>query len=217
MKSMRTNYKGLLISSGESDKATWPEFLAANRLLLVYTVIFLSGTLLGMIIYMVSKSVIADDLSTILEIHKIAGGFSGVISALCSSCFSTILLLAFLYLTGLSACGAPFAVLVPLFYGLGLGLSEAYYYSQGMTGLFIAALLVAPHCLIAAVALVLGSMESVRMSLLFSKQLLPNGILGGLWMDYKLFTSRFLVFLCMAFASGILDVCMRLIFASLFI
>ena len=59
------------------------------------------------------------------------GGMSGLLS----SCLSPLILLGLLFLVGLSACGAPVILLVPLFYGLGLGMTEAYYYSTGAAGI----------------------------------------------------------------------------------
>ncbi len=191
-------------------------FFAANRQLFLFTVLFLVGTLLGLIVYALSHVVIGKELQTMLEVREIPSTFQAGMSALFSSSFSTILLLALLYLCGLSACGAPFAVLVPIFFGLGLGMTEAYYYSTGAAGIAVTALMVVPHYLIAAVALVLGSMESVRMSLLFSRQILPGASMGGLWGDFKLYSVRFLVFLGLAFLAGVVDVGMRLLFSGLF-
>ena len=57
---------------------------------------------------------------------------------------------------------------------MGLGLTEAYYSAIGIKGYIACALLIVPHYLIAAIALLYGSMESIRMSLLLSRQLLPR-------------------------------------------
>lgn len=216
MKWKRTNPKRLSMPSvGGKALSSWTDFIAANRLLLLFTLLFLGGVLLGVLIFALSESLLAGDLGMMLAVGTIEGGFGGCVTALFSSCFSILMLLALMFLFGLSACGAPFAVLVPLFFGMGLGLTEAYYFSMGLRGLAISALLIVPHYLIAAVALLLGSMESIRMSLLFSRQLLPGGGMGGLWADFKMYCVRYLVFLCLALASGVADVCLRLLFGPL--
>ena len=115
-----------------------------------------------------------------------------------------------LFLAGLSTYGAPVTVLVPIFFGLGVGLTEAYYYGAGRPGILFVALLVVPRTLIAATALLMGCSESLRMSLLLSGQLLPNAHCGGLWLDFRLYCVRFLVFFGLAFAAGVVDVCLRL-------
>lgn len=212
-----TNRYPLLSSSGAAERQkSFVEFITANRQLLLFCLLFIGGVLLGVIVYGLSRVLITGELSTILEGHVITGGLEGCVSELFSSCFSTILLLALLFLCGLSACGALFSVIVPVFFGLGLGLTEAYYYSTGVAGMIATGLLVVPHYLIAAAALLLGTMESVRMSLLFSRQLLPGGSIGSLWEDFRLYCARFLVFAGIAFASGVVDVCLRLLFGQLF-
>jgi hypothetical protein len=213
----RTNSGRLASASGVAAKtvASWAEFLAANRLMVLFSMVFLAGAVLGVVIYAMSDSAIARELGTILEVRAVIGGFKDGVTALFSSSFSTILLLALLFLCGLSACGAPFAAVVPLFFGMGLGLTEAYYSAIGIKGYIACALLIVPHYLIAAIALLYGSMESIRMSLLLSRQLLPEGGMGGLWQDFKMYCVRFLVYLMLAFASGVVDILTRLIFGSL--
>lgn len=209
-------YRGAGAPQAPPARQPLSRFFAANRQLLLFTLLFVIGTLLGIVVYALSHTVVGEELRTMLEVRAVPSTFRSGMSALFSSCFSTILLLAVLFLCGLSACGAPFACLVPIFFGLGLGMSEAYYYSTGTAGIAVVALLVAPHTLIAAAALVLGSMESVRMSLLFSRQILPGASIGGLWGDFKLYSVRFLLFLGLAFFAGVVDVGMRLLFSRLF-
>ncbi|HBT64784.1 MAG TPA: hypothetical protein DEB10_09025 [Ruminococcaceae bacterium] len=214
----RTNYSRASSASDYAAKAvaSWAEFLAANRLLVLFSMVFLAGSVLGVMIYALSGSIIGEELGTILEVRAIIGGFRDGVSALFSSIFSTILLLALLFLCGLSACGAPFATVVPLFFGMGLGLTEAYYSATGLHGFIASAILIVPHYLVAATALLFGSMESIRMSLLLSRQLLSDGGIGGLWQDFKMYCVRFLAYLIPGFASGIVDVLFRLIFGSFF-
>ncbi|MDD2362121.1 MAG: hypothetical protein PHH84_04070 [Oscillospiraceae bacterium] len=212
----RTNSGRLKSASGNTVKTmkSWAEFLADNRLLLLFTLVFLAGVLIGVMVFSLSNVLISDELATILEVRVIIDGFKGGITALFSSCFSTLFLLSLLFVLGLSACGAPFASVVPLFFGMGLGLTEAYYASLGFKGMVAAAILIIPHYIIAATALLFGSMESIHMSVLLSRQLLPNGGIGGLWQDFKLYCVRFLVYFCIAFASGVADVCLRLLFGK---
>lgn len=195
--------------------ASWAEFLASNRLMVLFTLIFLAGVLFGIVLYGISGYAVESELGTIFRLHAVIGGLRGAVSVLFSSSFSAMLLLAVLFICGLSACGALLAAVVPLFFGMGLGMTEAFFCAGGLKGFVISSILIAPHCIIAAVALIFASMESIRMSLLFSRQLLPNSGIGGLWQDFKLYCVRFLLFVCLAFASGILDVCMRLLFAAL--
>ena len=193
------------------------DFIVDNRRLLLFLALFLCGTLSGVMIFIACHEAITHDLSIMLGIGKIEGGFIGGISALFSSILLTLILLALLFLSGLSACGAPVTILVPLFFGLGLGLTEAYYYGVGSVGILFTALFILPHQLIAAVAMLMGCSESLRMTLLISGQLLPSVHCGGLWQDFKLYCIRFLIFVGIAFAAGVVDVLVRLFCLGWFI
>lgn len=193
------------------------DFIVDNRRLLLFLTLFLCGTFGGVMVFTACHDAITHELSVILSVEKIDGGFLGGISALFSSSFLTLILLAVLFLSGLSACGAPVTALVPLFFGLGLGMTEAYYYGVGSVGILFSALLIIPHQLIAAAALLMGCSESLRMTLLISGQLLPSVHCGGLWQDFKLYCMRFLIFVGVAFAAGVVDVLLRLLCLGWFV
>ena len=192
-------------------------FLAENRRLLVFLVLFLCGVAGGCLVFLAAHDMLTGDLALILRVRPVEKGLAGAAAALGSSCFSVFLLLALLFLCGLSACGAPVTALVPLFFGLGVGLTEAYYYGIGGAGILFTVLFVIPHNLLAAAALLMGCSESLRMTLLLSGQLLPSVHCGGLWQDFKLYCVRFAMFLGVMLASGVVDVTMRLFFLRWFL
>ena len=132
------------------------EFLSDNCRLLLFLALLLLGALGGSLAFTVSHTLFSADLTVMLQVSPIEGGIQGSVSELFSSCFSSFCLLALLFLTGLSACGAPVSVLVPVFFGLGLGMTEAYYYGFGAGGVAFVALLVLPHSLVTAAALLMG-------------------------------------------------------------
>lgn len=193
------------------------EFFAQNRRLLVFLLLFLLGVTGGALVFLAAHDGLTRDLALILQVRPVEKGLTGAAAALGSSCFSVFLLLALLFLCGLSACGAPVTALVPFFFGLGVGLTEAYYYGIGGAGILFTALFVIPHNLLAAAALLMGCSESLRMTLLLSGQLLPSVHCGGLWRDFKLYCIRFAMFLGIMLAAGIVDVLMRVLFLRWFL
>ena len=183
-------------------------FLTDNRRLFPFAGLFLGGVVIGVAIYLsaLPNMTVADRL---LALTPIEDGPRGWLAALWSSCFSTLLLLAALYLLGLWACGAPFVLLVPVFYGLGLGMTEAYYYAQGAGGVATAALQVMPAGLLTAAILAMAGAESLRLSMRLSRQLLPGEEDEGLWPMFRLYSLRYLLFvLAAALVSGV-DVLLR--------
>ena len=96
-------------------------------------------------------------------------------------------------------------------------MTEAYYYSTGWAGVGFSALLVVPHSMIAGMALILAGAEAARMSMRLSAQLLPDAPMGGLWPDFRQYVLRFFRYLILALISGMVDVCLRLLFSFLFV
>ena len=193
------------------------DFLLVNRRLLTFLCLFLFGVFLGSMVFTSSGGALAAELAPMLDAEPFAGGFYGGISLLWSSCLAPFVLLALLFLTGLSACGAPVAVIVPVFFGMGTGMTEAYYYALGGNQMGFVALFVIPHSLMAAMALIMGCSEALRMSVLISRQMLPAASCGGLWQDFRLYCLRFLIALAIAFGSGVLDICLRAFFLKIFV
>lgn len=194
------------------------EFISENRRLLVFLVLFIGGAGVGIGVFLSNHALVFDELSLMFSVQNKITGFQQGISVLFSSCMEVLLLLLLLFLSGLCVYGAPLTVLVPVFYGLGFGLTEAYYYaSSGGLGIALIALQILPHTLLAVAALIMACSESLRMSLLLSRQLLPSGSMGGLWQDFKLYCMRFLLFVAIVFTSGVMDVILRMICTPLFL
>lgn len=187
-------------------------FLAENRRLLLFLLLPMGGSVCGMLLYSLIRPA---EWLTLLTIERITPSVSAVFSGLFESCFQPILLLSLLFIAGLSACGAPLAVIIPVFWGLGLGLTQASYYASGWQGVLIVAAVMLPHSVMELVALLMAASESLRMSLQFTVLLLPRSAhCGGLWQEFRLYGIRFLLLLLLLFGAGALDVILRLVFAG---
>ncbi len=184
-------------------------FMESNRRLFPLAGLFLLGVLIGVLLYCAANRAV--DWSGLLTLSPVEGDWRGWLAALWDRVFSAVLLLGILFLLGLSPCGAPFALAVPLFHGLGLGLLEAYYYSGGLDGVLTAAVIVMPHGLLTAAVLCAATVESLRLSAGLGRQLLPTGADGGLWSVFRVYYLRFLLFLPAVIAVGLADILVRVI------
>ncbi len=185
-------------------------FIHDNRRLFPFAGLFLLGVLCGVLVYTAARP--AEEWAGLLRVSTAIDGWQSGLSALWGSVLSVVTLLCALFLLGLWPCGAPFILLVPLFYGLGLGLTEAYYYSLGGAGVAAVALVVMPHGLLSAAVLVTAAVESLRLSTRTSRQLLPVASGGGLWSAFRLYCLRFLLFLLATLFVGLLDILFRILF-----
>ena len=181
-------------------------FVADNRRLFPFVVLFLAGVGVGVAAYLTAADHLPADLLTLSPVGE---GVTGWLAAWGEACFSTVVLLGVLFLLGLWACGVPFILLVPLFHGVGLGLTEAWYYSTGMDGVAVVATLVMPIGLLSGAVLTAACAESVQLSARLSRQLLPHGGEEGLWSRFRLYGLRFLLFLGAAVAVALAEVLLR--------
>lgn len=188
-------------------------FFRDNRRLFPFVGLFLVGVAVGVAVYVTAAGQITADWDALLRVEGVTGGLRQGLQTLWSSCFSAVVLLCVLYLLGLWACGAPFVLFVGLFHGLGLGLTEAYYYAMGRPGVLAVAAVILPHGLLNAAVLVMAGAEALRLSTRLSRQLLPMPVgtepKSGLWSEFRLYSLRFLLFLVGALAAGLLDVLLR--------
>ncbi len=187
-------------------------FVTENRRRLLFLLLPLSGFVCGLLVYTAVRGTTWADL---LPIRQVPAGFRGVVTQWLQSCFQPVLLLAVLFVSGLSAGGSLPAVMVPLFWGIGLGLTQAYYYAQGFRGVAVVAAVLLPHAAMEVVALLMGASECMRMSTRFAVQLLPRSAhCGGLWQDFRLYAVRFLLLLLLLLCAGAIDVALRLLCAN---
>ncbi len=186
-------------------------FAAGNRRLLLMMALVLIGCVSGVAVYASWHEQLPAGLHQLLVVTSVKADVSDVMAQFFASCFQPMCLWLLLFFSGLSACGAPASFLVPVFWGLGMGLLQAHYYAQGMVGMLLAFLLIVPHSLLKAIALSIGSVQALQLSLQLAGQLLPRGAhCGGLWQTFRLYCVRFLLLLPLLLAAAALDVGLRL-------
>lgn len=193
-------------------------FLTTNRRLMVLLALFIGGVTIGCLLFSSSYRTLTPVLKPLLTWQAAEAGWAGCAQRWLSACLLPFLLLCVLFLAGLSSCGAPVVLLIPAFFGLGFGVTEAYYYALGGIGVAYVALLELIPTLPALLALLMGSAEAMRLSLLFGSQLLPSSArCGGMWADFKLYLARFLICIALVAVAGTLEVGLKLLFIGHFL
>ena len=133
------------------------------------------------------------------------------------SALSVLPFLAAAFLSGLCLCGAPVALMIPLFRGLGLGLMGGYIYAAyGLQGVGFYALIVLPPCLVSSIALVLACREALSLSAMLFSLALPKAQPFKLWGDVKVYCKRFLLILAVTLVSVAVDTVMTVVFIRFF-
>lgn len=200
----------------------WTEFFIANRRLFPFVGLYLVGAILGVAVYGTVGSHITDDWGALLRVSGLTGGLKNGLDALGSVCFSLLLWLGGLFLLGMWPCGAPFVLLSSAMQGIGMGLTEAYYYAMGWRGVVAAAAVILPSSLLSAAVLTMAAAESLRLSAGLSRQLLslppiPTSVptQPPQRTAFRLYCLRYLVFTAAALGAGLLEVLLRTLLAGL--
>ena len=192
-------------------------FAAEHRRLLWLLILLLIGVGGGVAVYRSFGGNLPEPMGDLLLLRPVNDGFRGAVSQLWSACFQLLVLLVVLFVSGLSACSAPLVLSVPLFWGIGLGLSLAHYYTYGLSGVLLCAVLLLPPALLKAAVLLAACSQALHMSAQMFSQLLPRGArCGGLWQTFRLYGGRFLLLLVPLVLSGLLDVGLRALLLRFF-
>ena len=191
-------------------------FFVQHRRLLVFLLLPLSGCVAGLVLYTTLSTVLPTEWMALLPLKPITGGFAGACGQWFASCFQPLCLLILVFIAGWSACGMPLLIVIPVFWGIGLGMSEAYYAANGVSGWLVLAAVLLPHAIMELVAILMGCSEAMRMTVLVTVQLFPRSArCGGLWQDFRLYVIRFLLLAALLLGAGVLDVMLRLLLGGL--
>ncbi len=202
---------------GEWRRQLW-RFVLQNQHLLWLLGLLLCGVQIGCLVFHAAWKPLGTALADLLDPVRLQGGFSGALRQFVAYAGPHFLLLLLLFLLGFSACGAPPALVVPLFFGAGIGLSEAYHFARGIHGVGYVALIVLPPTLLTATALLIACAQAVRFSAQLCRVMLPHPTIGSrLWQEFKLYLARFLLCVGLLAAAGVLDTVLRLIFIHYFV
>lgn len=176
-------------------------FLSEHQLLLLFLALLLVGVLCGSYLYGAT--------ATVSPIQPVKGTFSSIATAFGESMLLPFGLLVLLYLAGLTAFGVPVTMAAPFYFGLGIGMTMGYYYTRGIVGVGLCCVFVLPRGLIVSAGLLMAAAESLRMSLRFGRQLMPGGTMGNMWLSFRMYCLRFLLFVAIMVAAGMVDVTLR--------
>lgn len=184
-------------------------FVRMHRRLLLLLGLLLFGFVMGCVLYSHYGQGESSFFGALFQVKERETGIRGALKGLYNSCFQSMVLLFILFVSGISACGMPLILGVPVFFGLGFGTCAAYYYSIGWRGVW-QVLLLLPSMIIKAIAVLAAAAEGYRMTVKFSGVLVAGrAVSGGLHREFKLYVLRFLIFLLLSVGGGIVEILLR--------
>ena len=189
------------------------EWLKKNATLLLFAMLILIGMAIGSTFRGSFSNISYLFQSFILDKQSGASYFQ-----MFSSSFSIIsILLLVTYLLGLSSFGLPVILAIPIFRGIGLGMSIGTVYNQfGLVGISACVVCILPNALISSIALILACRDAGSFSLKITSLILPFGNTSNLWHRFSSYSMRFSIYLFIAAASALIDVLITSSFSKYF-
>ena len=196
------------------QKAFFSLYLKKINLIKLLFVLFVLGMIYGAALIGLNQDEALAQLGGVMQRFISKRAEQSVIITLISSFSSSMVLITILFLIGFFSIGQPIALLIPVFQGLGVGLSTAYLYSsRGFGGVLFCLLLILPSAFISTFALILGSRESIRFSSKNLKTLFPQKFNQNMKGELGLYLKRFAALTFFQAISAIVDAICTFLFA----
>lgn len=191
--------------------------LPIRREILMFSVLLLSGLLIGVLVakngnesILAQVSRMFDSFYSVRENQSIG---ASVINSLKVSCAFWLINLLF----GLCLIGIPFVTAIPVIRGLGIGLVTGYIYSiYGIKGIGYCFLIIFPGALISFIALIYAVSDSFKMSLYTLSSCVNSGAPKGSAEKIKIFAVRQIFYLILFAVSAFTDGIVNKLFAGVF-
>ena len=189
------------------------EWIKKNATYILYAILILGGMAIG-----ASFRVNFSNVSYLFQTF-ILGRQDGLslVQMFLSSFSAVAILLLIAYLLGLSSFGLPVILAIPVFRGIGVGMSIGYIYNQyGFIGISACVVCILPNALISSIALILACRDAGYFSVRITSLILPFGKTSNLWHNFSSYSLRFLIYLLIAAASAFIDMLVTSTFSRYF-
>ncbi len=195
-------------------KAFFSVYLKNINLIKILFVIFIVGMIYGAMLIGLNRDEAVNQLGSMMQKFIDKRIEQSIFITFASSFFSSMVLIVILFFTGFISIGQPIAFFIPMFQGMGIGLSTAYLYSsKGINGIIFCLVLIAPTTIISTLTLLLGSKESIRFSNKILKTLFPQKFDQNMQGELKLYLKRFSALTIFQLISAFTDTICTFLFA----
>lgn len=195
-------------------KAFFSVYLKNINLIKVLFMLFIIGMIYGAMLIGLNRDEAVNQLGSMMQKFINKRIEQSIFITFASSFFSSMILVVILFFTGFISIGQPIAFFIPMFQGMGVGLSTAYLYSsKGIGGIIFCLVLIAPTAAISTLTLLLGSKESIRFSNKILKTLFPQKFEQAMQGELKLYLKRFSALTVFQLVSAFTDTMCTFLFA----
>ncbi len=192
------------------------DFITVNHIFILMCAIFIAGVAVGSVIYPENKTVSELTIGYFESYIKYHGSVS-FISKILFSFLTYLIVLLLLFLSGTSMLGLVVVPFITCWQGIIFGNLTSFLYSEyALKGIAFNAIILVPSCLIFSVCSFFAARESINFSLLLARLSLPRTKPANIYIDFKKYSGKYLLFVAVCLLAAIVDILLSAFFLHFF-
>ena len=192
------------------------DYVTQNKLLILLCVIYIIGIVIGCVALSEDNWILKfakTFLNDFINLHTGATFFNKLLN--CFLRYFSVLVLCFL--TGASMLGVALTPFITLWLGIFFGaISSRLYTLYGIGGIAFNAIIIIPPVVLFVLVCFFAAKHSIEFSLTIAKLTLPHSKPMNLFVGFKNYCSKYLIFLIFILVSSILEIVLNLLFLKFF-
>ena len=192
------------------------DYVTQNKIFIVLCVMFIVGVALGSTV-LSKNSWLAQTTDTFFNNYVKLHNNGTFIKKLLFGFFGYLIILILYFLSGSSMLGVAVTPFITLWQGIFCGcISSQLYAAHGLSGIAFNALILIPPTAIFTVCCFFAARYSINFSLLIAKLTLPRSKPASLYVSFKDYCCKYLIFLSISLLCAIIDIILNLLFIKFF-
>ncbi len=192
------------------------DYVTLNKIFIILCVMFIAGIALGSTV--LSKSGwLSQATEAFFKSYITLHNNGTFVKKLLFSFLSYLIVLILYFLSGSSMLGVAVTPFITLWQGIFCGsISSQLYATHGLSGIAFNAIILIPPTAIFTVCCFFAARYSIDFSLLIAKLTLPRSKPASLYISFKDYCSKYLIFLSISLICAIIDIILNLLFIKFF-
>lgn len=192
------------------------DYVNLNKFFIFLCVIFIAGITIGSTV-LSKNSLLADNTKAFfkdyISVHTTNSFFKKFLT--CSSRYFIILILYFL--SGTSMIGVAITPFITAWQGILFASVSSYLYiTHGLSGIAFNAIILIPPSVVFTICCFFAARYSIDFSLSVAKMTLPRSKPASLYLNFKMYCIKYLIFIGISFVCAILEIILNLFFLKFF-
>lgn len=192
------------------------DYVTQNKLLILLCVVYIVGIIIGCVALSEGNWILKyakTFIDNFIKLHTTETFFSKLLNCI----LRYLIVLVLYFLTGASMLGVALTPFITLWLGVFCGAVSARLYAlYGIAGIAFNAIIIIPPVVLFILVCFFAGKHSIEFSLSIAKLTLPNSKPINLFVSFKNYCSKYLIFLIFILASSILEIVLNLLFLKFF-